>query len=258
MSESSLLISLIKPAVYPPAPPHDFPAVDETATVLPSRFSPSKNALAWQELITISTKQHFFSTLHSSSSQASISSQSFISFGVILPILLLLISGNDPYTFLFCMGSGLTAMYAVKDAEKRSDLLRSSYIVVGANGLMLAAFGLLMELNPREFATLLIWGAGNGIVSVILTLGIIPFFEIIFNIPTNFRLLELSDLNRRRRGGVGSRNLHTPGYRPADDLADAQHIADLDIAQLGQAFRTRLGVGDGVGTRFGLKGAGWP
>jgi len=42
---------------------------------------------------------------------------------------------------------------------------------------------------------LLIWGAGNGIVSVVFSLGIIPFFEVILNLPTNFRLLELSDLN---------------------------------------------------------------
>jgi putative nucleotidyltransferase with HDIG domain len=61
--------------------------------------------------------------------------------------------------------------------------------------LLLTAVGLLKELTSKEFMTLLIWGAGNGIISVILSLGTIPFFEIIFNIPTNFRLLELADLN---------------------------------------------------------------
>jgi putative nucleotidyltransferase with HDIG domain len=113
----------------------------------------------------------------------------------ILPILFLLISNKDPYTFLFAMGSGLVAIYAVRFAEKRSDLLRASIFIVTANELLLTSIGFLMELSARNFVTLLIWGAGNGIVSVVFSLGIIPFFEIILNLPTNFRLIELSDLN---------------------------------------------------------------
>ncbi len=113
----------------------------------------------------------------------------------ILPILFLLISGKDPYTFMFTMGSGLVAIYAVRFAEKRSDLLRASIYIIIANELLLTSIGFLMELSTREFLTLLIWGAGNGIVSVVFSLGIIPFFEVILNLPTNFRLIELSDLN---------------------------------------------------------------
>jgi putative nucleotidyltransferase with HDIG domain len=112
-----------------------------------------------------------------------------------IPIFLLLISGIDPYTFLFAMGSGVFAMYAVKDAEKRSDLLKSSIFIILANALMIIAIGLLRELTSKELLSLLIWGAGNGIASVVLSLGVIPFFEVILNLPTNFRLLELTDLN---------------------------------------------------------------
>jgi putative nucleotidyltransferase with HDIG domain len=118
-----------------------------------------------------------------------------LSLALILPVLLLLISGNDPYTFLFLTGSGLIAVYAVRNTQKRSDLLKAILFIVIVNELMLTAVGFLKELNSKEFMTLLIWGAGNGIISVIISLGIIPFFEIILNIPTNFRLLELADLN---------------------------------------------------------------
>ncbi len=114
---------------------------------------------------------------------------------MILPVLLLLISGNDPYTFIFLMGSGLIAVYAVRNTKKRSDLLKAILYIVIANELLLTAVGLLKELNSKEFTTLLIWGAVNGIISVVISLGTIPFFEIILNIPTNFRLLELADLN---------------------------------------------------------------
>jgi len=113
----------------------------------------------------------------------------------ILPILLLLVSGNNAYTFMFTMGSGLIAIFAVRSAEKRSDLLRASIFIIISNELLLTSIALLRELAPREFLNLLIWGAGNGIVSVVFSLGIIPFFEVILNLPTNFRLLELSDLN---------------------------------------------------------------
>jgi putative nucleotidyltransferase with HDIG domain len=112
-----------------------------------------------------------------------------------LPIYLLLISGNNPYTFLFALGSGLIAIYAVKDAEKRSDMLKSNILIITVNVLILSAIGLLREMSTKDFFTLLIWGAGNGVVSVILSLGIIPFLEILWNMPTNFRLLELADLN---------------------------------------------------------------
>ncbi len=112
-----------------------------------------------------------------------------------VPIVLLLISGNDPYTLIFSMASGMVSLFAVEKAEKRIDLLKSSVYVVGANVLILVAIGLLKELNARDMLALLLWGAGNGVVSIVLTLGIIPFFEILLNIPTNFRLLELADLN---------------------------------------------------------------
>ncbi|MCK5095116.1 MAG: HDIG domain-containing protein, partial [Spirochaetes bacterium] len=118
-----------------------------------------------------------------------------LTLALVLPVFLMLISGNDPYTFIFSIGSGLIAIYAVKNAEKRSDILKSSLFIVITIELILTAVGLLKELNSREFITLLTWGAGNGIFSVVLSLGTIPFFEILLNIPTNFRLLELSDLN---------------------------------------------------------------
>jgi hypothetical protein len=118
-----------------------------------------------------------------------------LTLALVLPILFMLISGNDAYTFLFTLGSGLIGIFTVRNAEKRGDLLRSSLVLVITNCLILGAAGLLRELAPRQFVMLLVWGAGNGVVSVILTLGVTPFFEIILNLPTNFRLLELSDLN---------------------------------------------------------------
>jgi putative nucleotidyltransferase with HDIG domain len=114
---------------------------------------------------------------------------------LVLPVFLLLISGNDAYSFLFSLGSGLVAVYAVREAERRSEILKALLTIGGANVLMLAAIGLLRALSGRDFAMLALWGAGNAIVSVIIAMGIIPFFEIVLNVPTNFRLLELSDLN---------------------------------------------------------------
>lgn len=118
-----------------------------------------------------------------------------LSIAIIIPILLLLISGNDPYTFFFSMGSGLVGLYVVKDAEKRSDLLRAGVFIIIANELFLISSALLKELKLKNLFMLLTWGIGNGIVSVVFTLGVIPFFEVLLNIPTNFRLLELSDLS---------------------------------------------------------------
>jgi putative nucleotidyltransferase with HDIG domain len=142
---------------------------------------------------------------------------------IVLPIFLLLISGNDPYTFIFSLGSGLVAIYSVRNAEKRSDILKSSLFIVVVNGLILSAIGLLKELSSREFLSLLTWGAGNGIVSVILSLGTVPFFEILFNIPTNFRLLELTDLNAPM---LKKLQLEAPGtYHHSINLANMAETA---------------------------------
>jgi cyclic-di-AMP phosphodiesterase PgpH len=114
---------------------------------------------------------------------------------LVLPVFLLLISGNDPYSFLFSLGSGLVAVYAVREAERRSDILKAILAIGGTNVLMLAAIGLLRELPGRDFVMLACWGSGNAIVSVVIAMGVVPFFEIVLNVPTNFRLLELADLN---------------------------------------------------------------
>jgi len=141
-----------------------------------------------------------------------------LTLAVVLPIFLLLVSGNDPYTFIFAMGSGLVAIYAVRNAQKRNDILKSSLFIVAVNGLILSAIGLLKELNSKEFFSLLIWGTGNGIVSVILSLGTVPFFEVLFNIPTNFRLLELTDLNAQM---LKRMQLEAPGtYHHSINLAN--------------------------------------
>jgi putative nucleotidyltransferase with HDIG domain len=127
----------------------------------------------------------------------------FTLFSIFYAYLITLIIKTLPDYFIFGMlipiaGITMTAEVLFKRrrfAEKRSDLLRASIYIIIANELLLTSIGFLMELSPREFLTLLIWGTGNGIVSVVLSLGIIPFFEVILNLPTNFRLIELSDLN---------------------------------------------------------------
>jgi putative nucleotidyltransferase with HDIG domain len=121
--------------------------------------------------------------------------RSSLALALVLPVFILLISGNDAYSFLFSLGSGLVAVYAVREAERRSEILKASLTIGGADILILAAIGLLRGLSGRDFITLVLWGAGNAIVSVVIAMGIIPFFEIVLNVPTNFRLLELADLN---------------------------------------------------------------
>ena len=60
-------------------------------------------------------------------------------------------------------------------------------------------FALLVEslkVTPSsELLTEIGFGAANGLLSVLLTIGLIPFFESIFGITTDVTLLELSDMN---------------------------------------------------------------
>jgi putative nucleotidyltransferase with HDIG domain len=90
---------------------------------------------------------------------------------------------------------GTVACFASRRVRKRSDFIKIMFSVA----VSYAAFILLVEnmklTASSEALTETGYGVINGIVSVFLTIGILPIFESIFGITTDITLLELSDLN---------------------------------------------------------------
>lgn len=92
--------------------------------------------------------------------------------------------------FIF-MTSCTSAVILANGARKRSKLIRAGVIA----GLLQLASLILLEnfllVHPQRYLIILI----NGLLSGIITLGILPLFEYILQRVTNISLLELADLN---------------------------------------------------------------
>lgn len=110
-------------------------------------------------------------------------------------LFVLLISGFDLGPSVFVLFSGFAGTVAVRGAKRRIDLVRASLFLAIAGGLVVLILQLVLNGNMSLYITDVIWAMVNGFFCGILNLGLLPIFEHILNLPTRFRLMELSDLN---------------------------------------------------------------
>jgi hypothetical protein len=91
--------------------------------------------------------------------------------------------------------AGTTASLSVKTVHKRSDFYRSIlYLMV----MYILAVYLMESMKFSDSETIvanIAFGVLNAILTPIIAMGILPVFESLFNITTDLRLLELSDMN---------------------------------------------------------------
>jgi len=116
-------------------------------------------------------------------------------YGLILSLLILLATGLDARPFAFALFSASAAAFTVRKANARIDLVRAGAylaLIEAAIAAILAAPGSRGAMSILEPAFM---GAVNGFLCGVLTLGFLPVIEQTLNVPTRFRLMELSDLN---------------------------------------------------------------
>lgn len=111
----------------------------------------------------------------------------------ILSFLLMLMSNGQLRFGIVGMVSGLTGIYSVSKLSKSGDLTRAGLYTGMA---CICAIG-IMELSSSAPLGMVItsaafFGITNGILSSILTIGILPYLESTFRITSSVRLLELS------------------------------------------------------------------
>lgn len=94
------------------------------------------------------------------------------------------------------LAGGLIAIFSIRKATQRSSLTRAGLLIAGVNVLSITAFGLIERNSAEIILQNYLWGILNGITSVILTLGILPFLESFFDITSSFKLMELSNPNQ--------------------------------------------------------------
>lgn len=114
--------------------------------------------------------------------------------GVVLGVLAGIVSGGSLASAIIAILSGISGTFAVTRISERSDLMRAGMIVGAATACVVAAAGPLTR-NP-EVSRMWYLGIVNGVLSTVITIGLLPFFENIFRVTTPIKLLELSNPNQ--------------------------------------------------------------
>ena len=119
-----------------------------------------------------------------------------IYFGIGLLILISMQTGLSVYTLIAYLLTILITRALVKNIKQRSQVVGIGLYV----SLVLVVFTLTQGIiNKTEISNLplsILFAASNGVLSAILSIGIMPFFESFFDVLTPFKLLELSNPNR--------------------------------------------------------------
>lgn len=111
------------------------------------------------------------------------------------------ILGELQYGIIF-LTTGIIGAFSVHQVRHRRDFYRPGLYLIAAYALTITStVGLLFPYdNTAEFLTEiredLFWGIVSACGSLILTIGLLPVFESVFNVVTSMTLLELADLNR--------------------------------------------------------------
>jgi cyclic-di-AMP phosphodiesterase PgpH len=120
---------------------------------------------------------------------------SFIS-GILLSILITILNKSDFQLFIYLFLANSATLFTIYKKYTRTSLIASGYIVGILNVILVVTFGLFNEMQGfLWFAANITLAFVNGVVSSMLALAILPYFEGLFKITTKQQLLELSNLN---------------------------------------------------------------
>ena len=114
--------------------------------------------------------------------------------GLAISILTSLLASAELRFFLYSFVGTLTAIFAVVGQKDRATLLKAGGLVGLANLYSILAWSFLSGATESLGADLLC-GLVSGLLVAILSLGLLPLFEYLFEVATDFRLIELCNLN---------------------------------------------------------------
>jgi len=103
--------------------------------------------------------------------------------------------GNLTFMYMAII-SGSFSAFIVARANQRSKLSAAGIFIAGINILIIASMGIISESTIRTVVRECMLASINGVVSIILTIGLLPFLESTFNIITPLKLLELANPNQ--------------------------------------------------------------
>lgn len=125
-----------------------------------------------------------------------LSSTVAVPFGIMI-ILILAIWHNFSFalTAMYLLGLIFSTLLS-KNIRQRSQLLMNGIYTSLIMAVFTTAYFLINRTNFDSLPLAMVFIFGNGILCAILTIGVMPIFEAVFNILTPFKLLELSNPNK--------------------------------------------------------------
>ncbi len=147
---------------------------------------------------------------------------------IILSVSQLLFPGATISGFIFSFVTGTSAAFLMKGVVKRIDLVRPAVFLAIINIIVLL-FGFPKIFDINWLLMVILYAAMNAFISSILNLTLIPVFEHFLNIPTVFRLMELSDMN-------------APLFRKMVSMAPGTYGHSMAVANLADAACRDIGA----------------
>ncbi|HWR11767.1 MAG TPA: HDIG domain-containing protein [Rectinemataceae bacterium] len=161
---------------------------------------------------------------------AALAGQRFaFSFSIVLGMLATSASNLNPYYIVFVIFAGVFATFMISTAKTRINLVLAA--VFQAVIQFFLALILLMQQGLRfnELFAFSGYLALSGFISCALILAILPVLEQSFNLPTRFRLLELSDVN-------------SPALKELLTQAPGTYSHSMSVAHLAEAAAEDIGA----------------
>jgi putative nucleotidyltransferase with HDIG domain len=151
-----------------------------------------------------------------------------------------ILSGNNfLLTAALLLGSGF-AIYTTVRVDSRQRLLKAGLVIAAVMSVVTFAVGLIGGGDPKDALWLGVLGLGNGLLSLMLAMVLMPFLEDAFNILTPMKLLELSDprhplLDKLLRNAPGTFS-HSMQVGLLAEKAAERVGADALLAQVGAYY----------------------
>ena len=93
----------------------------------------------------------------------------------------------DSRVIAFVLLSSLIGVYTVVRTSHGYSLLKTGLIISIANVIVIASTGLIAQINYQELMLEMLLGALSGVLSAVITTGILPYFEWVSNLADSKR-----------------------------------------------------------------------
>ena len=116
-------------------------------------------------------------------------------FSFVLTFTNILVLSREESWLLVMIVVALVAIYKADNLTSRSDIIKISLFLGIFQAVVSVSYGLVNQLNLVLLMTIIIFSVFGGLITGVISLGVLPYFENTFDILTNMRLLELSDFS---------------------------------------------------------------